>query len=333
VQHRAFGGCAAFARTVLHAGPRDRFHASSRLFFAYPLANSLYAGLSLGACVILDPRWPDAEGTVATALEARATVLLSVPTLYHAMLEQGHAERLRGSAVTRCLSAGESLPDGVAAGWRAASGIGIFGGYGMSETLALVLYRDEHGEPHGRPAPLAEVRAEGMPQADAPVRLWFRHPSIALGYHRRPDLQTENFRDGWCSAGDLFHQIEAGRYVFAGRADDRVKIAGRWVSVMELEAQLSRQCGTDVGELAVAALPGPEGLSGIAVFAAAGAGGRAAAGAALARAGAGLPAHQRPRWVHWVEGLPRTASGKLARTELQALHLQRTAPDQSKEAT
>jgi acyl-coenzyme A synthetase/AMP-(fatty) acid ligase len=323
--HRALAGCAAFAREVLRVGPADRLHASSKLFFAYPLANSLYAGLGLGACVVLDPRWPDAAHTPAVAVERRATVLFAVPTLYHAMLQQGQAARLRGTPLARYVSAGESLPDAVFAGWRSATGCDIVGGYGMSETLALVLYRDGLEAPCGRPAPRTEVRVEAGQQDGAPSRLWFRHPSVALGYHRRPELERENFRDGWCSAGDLFHLSGVDRYRFAGRADDWVKVAGRWVSILELEAQLAPHCRDGIGEFAAAAVPGPEGLCGIAIFAVAAGAGRAAAERALQQAVARLPTHQRPRWVHWVDQLPRTASGKLARAALQTLHRQGAA--------
>ena len=38
----------------------DRVFASSKLFFAYPQTNALFAGLKLGATVILDPQWPTA---------------------------------------------------------------------------------------------------------------------------------------------------------------------------------------------------------------------------------------------------------------------------------
>jgi acyl-coenzyme A synthetase/AMP-(fatty) acid ligase len=35
-----------------------------------------------------------------------------------------------------------------------------------------------------------------------------------------------------------------------------------------------------------------------------------------------LPRHRRPRWVHWVDALPLTATGKLQRSGLKALHEQ-----------
>jgi acyl-coenzyme A synthetase/AMP-(fatty) acid ligase len=35
---------------------------------------------------------------------------------------------------------------------------------------------------------------------------------------------------------------------------------------------------------------------------------------------AGLPGHRRPRWVHWLDALPLTATGKLQRGQLRRLH-------------
>ena len=315
--HRAIGGCAAFAREVLALGPDDRLFSTSRLTFAYPLANSLYAGLSLGARVLLDPRWPDAKSSVDAALTGAASVMFSVPTLYRAMLDSGQAARLRKSALRWVVSAGESLPAALAERWQRETGVAMIGGYGMSETLALVLYRREPDEAFARPAPLAEVRAEPAVSDGAPQRLWFRHPSVALGYCRRPELQAANFRDGWCSAGDLFHQPVPGGWLFAGREDDWVKIAGRWVGVVEVETAISRQCGPLVKELALAAVDDADGLCALAAFASADA---ASAPEVLAAAIAQLPKHQRPRWVHWLPALPRTTTGKLGRAELLALH-------------
>jgi acyl-coenzyme A synthetase/AMP-(fatty) acid ligase len=69
----------------------DRLFASSKLFFSYPQTNSLFAGLKLGAAVILDPQWPTAASVVATVAAQRPTVLFSVPSLYRNMLHEGAA--------------------------------------------------------------------------------------------------------------------------------------------------------------------------------------------------------------------------------------------------
>jgi acyl-coenzyme A synthetase/AMP-(fatty) acid ligase len=89
--HRAVDACAAFAREVLAATAQDRFYATSRLFFAYALANSLFAALRLGATVILDPGWPTPEKSVDLLRRHRPTLLFSVPTFYHQLLTCGAA--------------------------------------------------------------------------------------------------------------------------------------------------------------------------------------------------------------------------------------------------
>jgi acyl-coenzyme A synthetase/AMP-(fatty) acid ligase len=319
--HRAVEACAAFAREVLGATAQDKFLATSRLFFAYALANSLFAGLRLGASVILNRDWPEPEGIAGLVERQRPTLFFSVPTLYHQMLAQGVAGRLTGAGVRRFVSAGESLPLQVAREWQAATGHALVSGYGMTETLAVLLYRDLARPEASQPAPQAEVRVDALPaEPDLPVRLWFRHPSAALGYYRWPDLQQRNFRDGWCSSGDLFFARGRGQWDFAGRDDALVKVAGRWVSTLELQRELGNDLAADVQDLAVAALIGDEGLTGIALFAVPRPGRESEARDRMQARLDQLPAHQRPRWRYWLDALPRTASGKLELARLKEIH-------------
>jgi acyl-coenzyme A synthetase/AMP-(fatty) acid ligase len=323
--HRSVTGCAAFARDVLAVTAADRLYATSKLFFAYPLANSLLAGLLLGATVILEESWPEPVGVAATVSLHRPTVMLSVPTLYHQLLEAGVAERVAAAGVRYFVSAGEALPSAVAQRWCERTGSRILGGYGMTETLALVLYGDPLRDPGGRPAPLAELRAEPGADADAPVRLWFRHPSLALGYRERPELGRRHFRDGWCSCGDLFFPTDDGSWRFAGREDAMLKVAGRWVDAATVQAELAHGLGACVRELAVLGTAGAEGLTGLALYLVAPKGERARAERRLREVVSTLPAHQQPRWVYWLDALPRTPIGKLSSAGLREHHLQALA--------
>jgi len=318
--HRSADGCSAFAAEVLGATSADRLFATSRLFFAYALANSLLAGLRLGATVILDPQWPEPGVTAATVTAKRPTLLFSVPTFYHQLLAHGVSGQIAAAGVRAFVSAGESLPPRVASRWRDATGRVLYSGYGMSETLALVLYRDIATAEAAGPAPLTDVRADASGAADQPLRLWFRHPSLALGYYRWPDLQQRNFAGGWCSSGDLFFASGEGRWLFAGRDDSLVKVAGRWVSTVDLQQELASELTPEVQDLAVAALAGVEGLTGIAVFAVPRAGREAAARALLRDRVLALPPHRRPRWEYWLGSMPRTATGKLQVAQLKAIH-------------
>jgi acyl-coenzyme A synthetase/AMP-(fatty) acid ligase len=330
--HDCVAGCAAFARDVLGLGAADRLYATSRLFFAYPHANSLLAGLLLGASVTVDAVWPQPDRVAAIVRRTRPTAFLSVPTLYHQLLRAGLATALAEAGVRHYVSAGEALPASIADAWRQATGKSIVSGYGMSETLAVVLYRDCGGPEGAVAAPLAEVRVDPqVPGADpaAPRRLWFRHPSMALGYHDRPELQQRCFQDGWVSSGDLFHPCGPGRWEFAGREDAMLKVAGQWVDTVALQEELTRQLGELVAELSVVALAGREGLAAPGVFAVAARGHEAQAQARLEKVCSRMGPHQRPRFVYWLAALPRTATGKLHRAELLALHRQRLEASQS----
>ncbi len=97
-----------------------------------------------------------------------------------------------------------------------------------------------------------------------------------------------------------------------------VKIHGRWVDLVALEQQLAAKSPRIV-ETAAVCVPDADGVDAVALFYVA-SGNDPAAGEALQAGADALPSHQRPRWLHAVEALPRTATGKLLRRKLQELH-------------
>ncbi|NMM25825.1 MAG: AMP-binding protein [Glaciimonas sp.] len=317
--HSVTAPCAAFAREILGAGPQDRLYATSKLFFAYALANSLFAGLRLGATVILDPEWPTAERVLKMVKTHRPTILFCVPTLYHKMLQGGIAHQLAGRGIRHYISAGEGLPPKLRADWQRATELAPISCYGTSETLCLMLYCDNDS---GRltPTPLTELRYDKLPP-ELPQRLWVRHPAVARGYWQRPKEQADGFHEGWFSPGDMFLRHD-GWLEFTGRNDDMLKIAGQWVSTQWVEQALRLACGDSVQALAAVGVKSDDGLTAIAAFLVATPNQEVAARSSLSSGIAGLPGHKRPRWVHWVEALPLTATGKLQRAKLGALHEQ-----------
>jgi len=312
----------SFACGVLGADSSDRFYASSKLFFAYALGNSLFAGLRAGATVILDPEWPTAQRVEAVLERFRPSLVFCVPTLYHKMLQEGVAKRIGRSGVRHYVSAGEALPAATRKAWREATGVAPVSGYGTSETIALMLYSDEDSGLL-RPTPLTEIDYAEVADASAPQRIWIRHSAVARGYWRRPEAQADSFRaGGWFSPGDLFLRHPHGRLEYTGRNDDMLKIAGQWVSTLWVEQRLAPAAGDTVLQLAAVGVPTEEGLTALAVLAVAMPGQQPQAQQRLAQAVQALPRHRRPRWVHWLDALPLTATGKLQRAALKGLHAQ-----------
>ncbi len=310
--------CQRVAAEVLSVGPGDRLFATSKLFFAYPQANSLFSGLKLGATVILEADWPTAASATAVVGRERPTVFFTVPSMYRVLLNEGHAPRFRHSGIRVCVSAGEALPAALRAGWRKATGLSIVDGYGASETLCLVLVNADDGEGFV-PAPGVELRARNLDPGTAPTRLSLRAPTLSLGYFNRPDAQAEYFRDGAFCPADLFERTAGGRWRFGGREDSLVKVRGRWVDLAALEERLAAASSAIV-EGAAVTVPDADGVGGVAFFYVARPEGAAAAASALQACIEPLPPHQRPCCLHAVPALPRTATGKLMRRKLQEMH-------------
>lgn len=311
---------ADFAQQILGLGAQDRVYASSKMFFAYALGNSFCAGLRLGATVILDAEWPTAERVAEVTERHRPTALFSVPTLYLKMLQAGVAPRLRAAGVRYYGSAGEALPQAVRREWREVTGVAPISGYGASETVALMFYCDDDSALL-KPSPRLEYRMRDEGDAAAPRRLWLRHPSVALGYWRRPEAERDSFDGGSFSPGDLFRRREDGSLELCGRNDDMVKISGQWVSILDVEQALLGASTGCVDGLAAVGFENAAGLVSIALFAVATRGQEAQARERLDAAIAALPKLKQPRLVKWVSELPLTATGKLQRRRLKDLYL------------
>ncbi|HEY0879658.1 MAG TPA: AMP-binding protein [Zeimonas sp.] len=303
---------------VVGVGASDRIFGSSKMFFSYPQTNALYAGLKLGASIVLDPAWPTAAGVAETVARTRPTVLCSVPSLYRNLLKEGLAARLVQDGVRRFVSAGEALSVDLRDEWRRQTGASIINGYGASETLVLVMTDRDDGRGL-RPSPGIDAQplaGNGV----SPARLSFAASMIALGYWNLPGDQAEHFRDGRFCPSDLFERQPDGSYRFAGREGSLVKVHGRWVDLIAIEETLGL-VSPDILEAAAVLVPDDDGLDAVAVFyvpkdyASA-----ERAEAALREHTQTMPPYRRPRWFHPIDALPRTATGKLIRRRLQDLH-------------
>jgi acyl-coenzyme A synthetase/AMP-(fatty) acid ligase len=309
----------SFAAQVLAATVADRFYATSKLFFAYALANSLFAGLRLGATVVLDRERPTPARVRALVARHRPTLLFSVPTLYRSMLHDGVAPSLADRGIRHFVSAGEALPRPLRDDWSAATGMSPISGYGTSETLCLVLYADDASGTL-RPTPLTDLAASEACDDPTPRRIWLRNPTLALGYWRRPEAQADGFRDGWFSPGDVFVRRGVDRLDYAGRTDDLIKVHGQWVSMLWVEHALAEGAGDAVLHVAAVGVPAEDGLTAISAMAIAMPGREAVARERLAAAIDKLPRYRRPSWLHLVADLPLTTTGKLQRSRLREVH-------------
>jgi len=316
--HRFATDIARVTAEVVGVTAADRLFGSSKMFFSYPQTNVLYAGLRLGASIVLDPSWPTAQGVAGIVTRTHPTVLCSVPSLYRNLLKEGVAAQLVRDGVRRFVSAGEALSADLREEWRRQTGTSIINGYGASETLVLVLTDRDDGRGL-RASPGIDVRPLAENGA-SPTRLTFSASMIALGYWNLPGEQAEHFRDGRFCPNDLFEAQPDGSWRFAGREGSLVKVRGRWVDLIAIEETLGL-VSPDILEAAAVLVPDEDGLDAVAVFyVPKDTGSASRAEEALRLHTDTMPPFRRPRWFHPIEMLPRTATGKLIRRKLQDLH-------------
>ena len=255
----------------------------------------------------------------------RPTIFCGVPTLYSAMLADPELPRADELGLRRCISAGEPLPPEIGRRWSARIGVDILDGIGSTEMLHIFLSNrpgDVRYGTTGKPAPGYALMIADEQDRPAPPGeigdLLVSGPTAAAGYWNNRERSRETFLGRWTRTGDKYYQDEDGYYVYCGRSDDMLKVNGMYVSPAEVEAALVAH--DDVLEAAVVGAPAADGLIKPKAFVVAKSG--IEAGDALARA---LESHAKtllapfkcPRWIAFVDELPKTATGKIQRFKLR----------------
>lgn len=330
-RHQALpDACLAFHRDVLGLQPGDVVLCVSKLPFAYAIGNGLLAPLALGLTIVLDRRWPSVARSFELVTRHRPRVVFSTPTHWQSLFEQRGDPRWRKlAAVELLVSAGERLPVPLAEAWTGTTGQVIRDAWGTSETVFLGLAADPSCSPGsvGKPLPGVEVRLEPR-DGDDVGELLIRHPFQATGYGPRREEAARRFSDdGWFRTADLFRIDDAGCWHHMGREDERIKVAGQWVGLPEIEAVLGAHPAVSAG-VAVAARD-PQGRERVAfcLLPAHGVEPQEAV-ARIIEAAEQLPKVKRPRWVRAFEAFPRTTTGKIQRRGLRALIEAETRPPQ-----
>jgi benzoate-CoA ligase family protein len=314
-----------FGRGVLGVREDDVIFSAAKLFFAYGLGNAMTFPLWAGATTILLDARPTAANTLATIERFRPTLYFGVPTLYAAQLQALETARPDLSSLRLCVSAGEPLPPDIFRRWKERTGLTILDGIGSTEALnTFISNRPDDVRPgtSGRPVPGYDVRiVTGSGDDAAPGeqgRLQVKGLSLAPYYWNDPEKTAQTMRGEWLDTGDTYFRDEDGYYHYCGRSDDMLKVGGIWCSPIEIEARLIDH--PKVLEVAVIGLPDASGLvkpeawvvlrQGIAPS-------DDLAEELMAHCKGRLAPYKFPRRVHFVDELPKTATGKIQRYRLR----------------
>lgn len=317
-----------YASRVLGIREDDTVFSVAKLFFAYGLGNGMTFPLSVGATTVLFGGRPTPESVFEVLETNRPTIFYGVPTLYGAMLGAVGDAPIPGTDRLRIsVSAGEALPQEIGERWRAKTGSDILDGVGSTEMLHIFLSNvpgDVAYGTSGIAVPGYDVRLVDDDGADVPDdevgELLVRGETAASGYWNQREKSRATFLGEWTRTGDKYTRRSDGRHIYCGRTDDMFKVSGIWVAPFEVESALIAHPA--VLEAAVVPHEDDEGLLKPKAYVIRAEPGKEADPAALFET---LKEHVKgeigqwkyPRWIEFVDDLPKTATGKIQRFKLR----------------
>jgi benzoate-CoA ligase len=317
---------ALYAQATLGLKESDVMLSAAKLFFAYGLGNSLTFPLAVGGTAVLMAERTTPASISARLRRHRPTVFSGVPTLYASLLASDQLPRVEELSVRVCNSAGEALPEEIARRWRERTGVDIVDGIGSTEMLHIFISnrpdRIRYGT-LGQPVPGFEAKIVdedgNLVAAGETGNLLVRGSTSAKFYWNQHARSRATFVGSWTLTGDRFRVDGNGDYVYAGRADDMLKVGGIYVSPIEVESALTAHPA--VHEAAVVGKEDYDRLIkpiAYVVLANGFPASEALADELKMFVKSRLAPYKYPRWIEFVADLPKTVTGKIQRFKLRA---------------
>jgi len=313
-----------YGRRVLGLTAEDCCFSAAKLFFAYGFGNAMTFPLHVGARAVLVREKPTPSGCLQAIKGHGVTVFFGVPTLYAAMLPILADEPTALGTIRLGVSAGEALPAPLFDAIEQHTGVTVLDGIGSTEALHIFISNRPGQITAGAsgvvvPGYQAKIIDQGELAPDGVQgRLWVHGPSLARAYWSRPEKTAQTFQRGWLDTGDTYTQSDEV-YTYCGRSDDMIKVGGIWCSPFEIESRLVEH--PQVMEAAVAGRPDASGLikpEAWVVLVRGHEGDEALGSELMGWCKRHLAKYKFPRRVHFVEDLPRTATGKVRRFILRS---------------
>lgn len=315
-----------YGQGIVRYRPSDIVLSVAKQFFAYGLGNSLTFPYAAGATVVLhrDRATPSAISDLLR--RHQVTILNGVPTFFAGWLASDDIPtRQEAPALRLATSAGECLPAHIGQAFHDRFQIDVIDGLGSTEMLHIFLSQVPGAVRYGctgRSVPGYDVRivddaGNTLPPGEI-GELQVKGPTMAAGYWKNRPQSVTTFLGEWMRTGDKYSYDADGWYSYAGRSDDMLKVGGIYVSPMEVEAALA--CHDAVLEVAVVGAADADDLIKPRAHVVLKAGYMASLEMEVSlknHVKTRLAPYKYPRWIKFMEELPKTATGKIQRFHLR----------------
>ncbi|MFU8831961.1 MAG: AMP-binding protein [Wenzhouxiangella sp.] len=293
------------------------------LYHIFALTANCLVFLKFGGRNVLITNPRDMPGFVKELSKVKFTAITGVNTLFNGLLNTPGFSDLDFSELRMTLGGGMAVQRAVAEKWKKVTGVPLIEAYGLTETSPAACINPmtltDYNGAIGLPISSTECRVidtEGNPlPAGETGELCIRGPQVMKGYWERPEETARVLDDqGWLKTGDMAKMDEHGYFYIVDRKKDMILVSGFNVYPNEIEGIVAEHPKV----LEVGAIGTPDEKSGEAVK------------VVVVRKDDSLTVkelrdhcrkeltgYKVPKYVEFVDELPKTNVGKILRRELR----------------
>ena len=260
----------------------------------------------------------------------KVRLFTGVPIMYQMLVNSPDFEKRDLSSLENAACGSAALAPEISKKFKEVVGIDVNQGYGLTEATAFT---------HGAPDWMPEIKSEsiGVPDIDTDVKIvnsetleeiepgeigemLIKGPQIMKGYWKKPEETQKHIVDGWLRTGDLAKMDEDGYFYIVGRTKEMIKYKSYKVMPKDVEMKLMEHPA--IFEVGVIGTPDPnigENIKAFVVLKKEYQEGKISERDIIDWSKEKLAAYKYPRYVEFINSLPRTSVGKLDRRKLKEI--------------
>jgi long-chain acyl-CoA synthetase len=205
-------------------------------------ANLVFMKIGSHSILVTNPR--DLPAFIHLLKKTPITAMIGVNTLYNGLLNAPGFADVNLRSLKICAAGGMAVQRAVAHRWKAATGVPLIEGYGLTETAPIAICNplsiEEWSGNIGVPIPSTEATIldedDSMLPINAVGEIAIRGPQVMKGYWHKPEETAKVFtRDGWFRTGDMGFMNELGQFKITDRKKDMIIVSGFKVFPNEVE--------------------------------------------------------------------------------------------------
>ena len=300
----------------------DRIFCALPLYHIFAFMVCAMYGMYKGQANVLIPNPRDLPGVMKELRKYQPSFFPAVNTLFNALVNNEEFKQLDHSKLKMAMGGGMAVLPSTAEAWKKITGTNIIEGYGLSETSPVATANPptstEFSGTIGIPLPLTEVAILDDEGNDVPLgeqgEISIRGPQVMKGYWNRPDETEKVMTNGFFRTGDIGIMDARGYVKIVDRKKDMILVSGFNVYPSEIEDVVSKHPKV----LEVAAIGVPDEKSGeVPKLFVVKKDPSLTTEEVLAFAKENLTGYKRPRYVEFMDELPKSNVGKILRKDLR----------------